>query len=57
MLSVISRAMTSVAAPGPVGTIILIERVGQVCALVAPAGTSSSAASSSPRRTIVNLPS
>src|SRR5215472_9084387 len=34
-LSAISRAMISVAAPGPVGTISLIGRLGQVCALAA----------------------
>jgi hypothetical protein len=34
-----SRAITSVAAPGPVGTISLIGRLGQVSALAPPLST------------------
>src|SRR5580692_9222226 len=35
--SAMSRAITSVAAPGPVGTISLIGRVGHDCAVAGPA--------------------
>jgi hypothetical protein len=40
------RAITSVAAPGPVGTISLIGRAGQVCAPASAAGANKAAHSS-----------
>ena len=47
-----SRAMTSVAAPGPVGTISLIGRDGQVWALASTEGASRAAQSSARRKSL-----
>jgi hypothetical protein len=46
-----SRAITSVAAPGPVGTISLIGRLGHVCAFPSAASMTSAQPSNTRKRT------
>ena len=56
MLSAIRRAITSVAAPGPVGTMILIGRAGQFCAFAPPIEPKSSAQTIKSKRIFIVAP-